>query len=313
MQTIAAIDIGTQTIRLLIAEIDSRNRLYPLYRDRIIARLGQGTSKRDKLLKTSINRATECIKDFISRARDFNCDKIVPAATACVREAANQNEFIDHVFSETGMTINVLTGDMEARLTLDGVKSVIDNRPECYIVMDIGGGSTEFVYETDNQHIRIESLPAGVLRLAEKHLKHDPPLKSEVANIQKDISSILESSSIISGQPTSADPASLCLIATAGTATTLASLNLSLQEYEPSLINGHRLEYGFIERLFMELIAETTSQRASRPGLETGRATVIIPGTAIILSVMDRLSLNELIVSDAGLLEGIILHHDSNL
>ncbi len=308
MSTFAAIDTGTQTIRLLVAKISPGNNcILPVYRDRSIVCLGENTSGSKNLMMSSMLRSAECIECFIKKAHSFGVEKVFIAATACVREAENSREFLDMVFKRTGIIPEVLSGNMEAMLTLRGVQSVINTQSASTVVMDTGGGSTEFVLTKNSSVVKTESLPLGVLRLSEKYLKHDPPLESEISCLQDEISRIFKSASGIVRKFHDCDTSTPFLTATAGTATTLAAMNLRLEKYEPSSINGHVLSFSDLENLLQKMIHEPCKRRIMRPGLEPGRGTVIIPGTAILLTAMKLLGCSKATVSDAGLLEGIIL------
>jgi exopolyphosphatase/guanosine-5'-triphosphate,3'-diphosphate pyrophosphatase len=312
MSTFAAIDAGTQTIRLMIAKFDPEtNKLFPMYRDRKITCLGKNTSPKKNMLPDSIIRSAECIESFKKKADRFNPEKIFIAATACVRDAENKHEFLDMVFNKTGIMPEVISGNREALLTVRGIRSVINTSSAPTVFMDSGGGSTEFVLTLNNKVVTAETIPLGVLRLTEKHLKHDPPVLSEINSMQDEITMVLESGASIVSQFMNPNSGVPVLAATAGTATTLASLDLQLVSYDPDKINGHVLSLKYLEDLFQEMVSEPLIKRVQRPGLEHGRGLVIIPGTAIILAAMKQMGCCNITVSDAGLLEGIILYYAS--
>ncbi len=175
MPRYASIDIGTQTIRLLVADMDSSGGLNPVFRDRLIVRLGAGMSGGGRLQDDAIQRALACIKSFISLARKHKAEHIYAAATACVREAANGRAFLDHIFTETNVSVRLLTGEEEAHLSLTGVRSVFKDKQSLSLIIDIGGGSTEFILSGNQSIDCMESIPLGVVHLSEKYLLHDPP------------------------------------------------------------------------------------------------------------------------------------------
>jgi len=303
MQRLASIDIGSQTIRLLVAERTDSGTFIPVYRDRSIVRLGEGMNEKNHLMQASIDRALTCISQFVNKARQYNASKIFPVSTACVRKAENRAEFLEKVKETSGVTAEVLTGEKEALLALKGVLSVCNCGCASSLVIDIGGGSTELNHIENNSLASVESIPLGVIGLSEKHLQSDPPLTPEIKSLQQDILNILNSESRILRH---LNPGPL-LFGTAGTITTLAAMDLKMTEYDPHRINGHVLSHNKIEKLCKEMISLPSWKRCLMPGLEQGRSIVIIPGTVIVLEIMEILSCTKIKVSDAGLLEGVIL------
>ncbi len=307
MKKIASIDIGTQTIRLLVAEIHTSGSLSALYRDRFIVRLGEGMNKKKHLSNAAINRAVKCIASFVNKSKELGVDKIFAAATACVREAGNSRLFLKLVFDKTGILPSVLSGHEEAILTLKGVQSVYNSTTDTALVMDIGGGSTELTLIKNRSVSMVESLPLGVMGLTEKYLKHDPPLAQEVEALIRNVRFIIKSQSGLLSSIKNDFKLSPVFIGTAGTMTTLAAMDQEMTSYDPCKINRHRLTQKKIQCLLKEMLSKNARQRSLMPGLEEARATVIIPGTQIVLSVMEMINCSEIFVSDAGLPEGIIL------
>ncbi|MCP4715816.1 MAG: Ppx/GppA family phosphatase [Deltaproteobacteria bacterium] len=309
MSCIASIDIGSQTIRLMIAEYSAAHNFTPLHRAREIVRLGESMNAEKPLLQPqSIERAVGCIKRFVKTSRTYGAAPILAVATACVRNAHNRETFLKAVTETTGITPQVITGSREAQLSRAGVCAAIPGSSSSRLIIDIGGGSTELIYLNSPQTEITESLPLGVIRLAEEHLKHDPPLPQEVTALKQRIHTILTAgSSIIRTAPTTGQTQPM-LIGTAGTITTLSAMSLKMGRYDPDKINGHVLSAADITSLFNDMIGLPLQKRSRLLGLETGRALVIIPGTLIIQSLMELFRQNALTVSDAGLLEGIIIN-----
>ncbi|MFC1591764.1 hypothetical protein ACFL43_04515 [Thermodesulfobacteriota bacterium] len=306
MSTIASIDIGSQTIRLLVAEADSSGGFTPIYRNRAIIRLGEAMSGSRMLLPAAIERGVACIADFTREARARGAAYIYPVATACVRNAENAAAFLDQVHRAAGVAPAVLSGTEEARLSLLGVHSVYPSGTDTSLVIDIGGGSTECILLHNGRPGDSESMHLGVIALAETHLQHDPPQPAELESLREDIQAVLQHASRLLPDLAAAAVRPV-VIGTAGTATTLAAMNLALTDYHPERINRQVLSYAALQNLLARMICLPAAERSRLPGLEAGRAVVIIPGTLIILSVLDLLQAGELRVSDAGLLEGVII------
>jgi exopolyphosphatase/guanosine-5'-triphosphate,3'-diphosphate pyrophosphatase len=303
MKTVASIDIGSQTIRLMVAKVNSSGDFSPVYMERFIARLGKGLNENKLLSPASMNQALKCIVNFVNKTREFDVAEIYPVATACVREADNARQFLKMVFDSTGIMPVVLSGRQEAILSLKGVQSILQPGYNTSIVIDIGGGSTELILTDDRSVSMAESLSLGVIGLSEKYLKHDPPLSEEINSLKRNVSDILKSQSNILNKTKNIP----VLIGTAGTMTTLAAMDLKITSYEPHKINSHVLSRTIIENLLRTLILNKSRKRHLMPGLEKGREVVIIPGAIIALTIMESVNCSEIIVSDAGLLEGVII------
>jgi exopolyphosphatase/guanosine-5'-triphosphate,3'-diphosphate pyrophosphatase len=307
MPRYASIDIGTQTIRLLIADFDSFGNLIPVYRDRAIIRLGEGMTANNCLQERPVERALTCIISFINIAHQYEAQKIFAVATSCVREAQNGKDFIETVYRETGVAVRLLSGDEEAGLSLRGVRSVFQDNQGHALIIDIGGGSTELILTNGGTVELMESLPLGVVHLSEKYFHNDPPLPKELSNLINEIKFILTTNCNTYNNIQNRGINNLRLIGTAGTVTTLAAMDLKLTEYDIEKINGCLLTRDKLEHIYDTIILISSNIRKYYPGLEPGREVVIIAGTRILLSIMDLFLLKEISVSDAGLLEGILL------
>jgi exopolyphosphatase/guanosine-5'-triphosphate,3'-diphosphate pyrophosphatase len=302
----AAIDIGSQTIRLLVARPDAAGGLVPLRRDRSIIRLGEGMLAGGALSAAAMARAVACIARFADTAHSCGVARIFAVATACVRSARNAAVFLDRVVAETGIRPRVLSGRDEARMMLCGVRSAVAaSLTPPVLVMDIGGGSTEFIAAGSAGDPVAESIPLGVIALAERHLRHDPPHRDDIAAAGAAIDWALGASTAIPLLQTCSPPP--VLVGTAGTVTTLAAMDQHLTGYDPQRINGYGLSRARLEALLQQMLSLPLCERARLPGLEDGRALVIVPGTLAVLAVMRRLACSELLVSDAGLIEGALL------
>jgi exopolyphosphatase/guanosine-5'-triphosphate,3'-diphosphate pyrophosphatase len=309
MAKYASIDIGTQTIRLLIAEIDNSGRLFPVFRNRLIVRLGEGMHENNSLKPTSMRRALTCIKNFKKDIDAYGVTDVFAVATSCVREAENGKLFLDKITHQTGISPRLLTGEEEAQMSLKGVQSVFerDRAPSYSLIIDIGGGSTELIVTAKGKMGIAESLPLGVVHLSEKYLLSDPPLVSELDKLKESIFSTLGSRSAALKKLSAENKINIRLIGTAGTVTTLAAMDLKMKEYAVDRINSHLLTRSAIEELYQKMISLSSAKRKKLSGLEKGREVVIIAGTHIILAIMYLIDVYQLWVSDAGLLEGILL------
>lgn len=303
MAVLSAIDIGTNALRLLVAEVSEKKDLRLLYQERRITRLGAGLGQSRKLSLTAMDQTLRVLEDFCRKIEQSQANRVVAAATSAVREAENGGEFLAKVHAATGLRVEVISGEEEARRTLLGVMFDISPRPPFALVVDIGGGSTEFIYAEEGLPKVLLSTPLGVVRLAENHRLSDPPSRAELATLRREIEAEIQRvrEVIPSGGP-------LVLIGTAGTATTLAGMELGLTRYDPSRIHLHSLTREKVREIFERLAGQTLEERRQTPFLERGREDIILPGTAVLLLTMEGFGLEEVTVSEAGLKEGLILH-----
>lgn len=307
----ASIDIGTNTLRLLVAESDGK-RLSPIIYKRIITRLGGGYTELGGIDAASAERTLVALEEFKSIIDVSGVSATLAFATSVVRRAVNRDRFTDEVFRRTGIEVAVISGDEEARLSLLGVLSVMDDPSKRSLVMDIGGGSTEFISSTVDGIEGAWSMEMGVVHLTERFLLNDPPSLDDLASIETEVMAVLRDlkgrmvRDGVSPARYSCSSGAL-LIGTAGTITTLAAIDQDLTAYNKARINNYSLGRSAVERIYGRLIGMTLRQREEFLSLERGREDLIIPGTLITLLVMEFFGFDEIKVSDAGLLEGIIL------
>ena len=311
MSRLASLDLGTNTLRLLIAEASKGNILFPILTKRAITRLGEGLHKNGLIKAQAIKRSLEVLDDFSKIINYYKVEKVFAVSTSVAREAKNTKEFIAQILERTGIPVRILTGSEEAELTLKGVFSVIKRIAPKSLIFDIGGGSTEFILTKDTSPIKLASIRLGVVHLAENLITSDPPTPRELSHLRSTIKDHLQSfdftQDIIRGTNSSPAASQFSLIGTAGTVTTLAAIDQQMKLYDPLKINNYQLTREVLEKIYLQLICSSIAQRKTIPGLEEGRAEVIIPGTAIVLEIMDYFRIDQLTVSDAGLLEGILL------
>lgn len=303
MPIYAGIDIGTLTLRLLIAKIQQRGTLEELVAERRIVRLGQGLQPSRRLQAEPMGRVLEILQSWMPVIEQAGAQRIRAVATSAVREAVNREEFLDRVKRATGLEVEVLSGVEEARLTLIGIQARLPAGIERFLALDIGGGSTEFIkVSPEDRQGRAISIEEGVVRLTDELLKSDPASPVEIDAAQKRIRAHLRT---VAGQLGSLE--GYQLIGTAGTITTLAAMDQRLELYSPPRIQNYRLARRAIERIWGELLHRTRAERTSLTGLEPGREDVIVAGTLILLEIMQQFGFQECLVSDDGLREGVLI------
>jgi len=296
---IASIDIGSNTLRLLIAEHSGKG-LQDLVRDREIIRLGRNFYPNRLLSSPAMETALKVIKRFLNRAEKEGVTQIRAVGTGVLREAANSRFFLEKVREETGILIRIVSGIEEADLMARGVISVFPEIRGKTLIFDIGGSSTELVFLRDRQIEERFSLPLGVVGLTETFLRTDPPKSSESASLIVYCRNIIKKNSI-------KDVKINNIIGTAGTVTTLAAIHGNLLDYDPNQINRTVLDKTYLWGLSKQILTLPLAKRSRLIGLEPGRADIINAGILLVLEIMDNFSQKILLVSDAGLLEGIIL------
>jgi exopolyphosphatase/guanosine-5'-triphosphate,3'-diphosphate pyrophosphatase len=303
MQRLASIDVGSNTIRLLIAEPAVSAPLRPIHVQRRITRLGENFLPDRILQPVAMDRSISALKEFVELMGHNGVSKYSAGATAVVREASNGSNFLNLVQSQTGLGVRLLSGSEEARMSLLGVASVISNRESAMVVFDIGGGSTELVWKGEGGSSEMESssLPVGVVHLTETFLQGDPPGHEPCLQLRKYVSNVLTQLSFRRGFHDT------LWVGTAGTVTTLASMWYELTEYDPARINGTVLERTWLADLCARLAEMKLTERRKLTGLEPGREDIILAGALVTLEMMDIFDFSQFTVSDAGLLEGLFL------
>lgn len=299
---LAGIDIGTLTCRLLIAELAPSGTLRELRSDRRILRLGQGVD-RDRMLRgDAMARVAETLKEWCTLMEGYQLDASIAVATSAVRDAGNREEFVRLIHRQTGLEIQILSGEEEARRTILGIRSGLPAGVSDVLALDIGGGSTEFILDRPGQTPMMRSVDIGVVRLCERLLRHDPPTSEEIHQAREWVRA--ETVTAV-GEMTL--PVGLTFVGTAGTITSLAAMAQQLPTYEPARIHNYRLARSVVEELESTLLARTKSERVGLPGLEANREEVIAAGAIILRTVMETVRIPSLLVSDLGLREGVLL------
>jgi exopolyphosphatase/guanosine-5'-triphosphate,3'-diphosphate pyrophosphatase len=307
MSLLASIDIGSNTLRLLIGKI-SGNRIIDVFSDRKITRLGNRVDETGKLQDENIEASIAAMNEFSSVISQHGVRHVKAVATSALREASNADAFIKRVFGATGLPIEVISGEKEAELTLKGVLSSLPETesvtPGSSLIIDIGGGSTEWILYMDRDHIEMGSIPIGVIRLTQKFLKNDPVSEMDVIGLSSEITPIVEDLRKRIGPLISKDTR---FIGTAGTFTTIASIDMELDGYYREKIHLYRLNLYRLKNMFKRLWNLPLYKRREIRGLEPERADLIIPGVLFTIKVMEFFGFAELVISDYGLLEGTLL------
>jgi exopolyphosphatase/guanosine-5'-triphosphate,3'-diphosphate pyrophosphatase len=309
MERLASIDLGSNTLRLLIAEAAVTAPIRPILVERRITRLGENFLTDKTLQPSAMDRSISALKEFAELMSLKGVTDYSAGATAVVREAANGGHFLDQVQRQTGLVVRLLSGSEEAKLSLLGVTSAISSKESSMVVFDIGGGSTELVWKGggDNSALKSNSLPLGVVHLTETFLQTDPPGDEACLRLRSHVSSVLAELSLHK------DFHDTLWVGTAGTVTTLASMWHELVEYDPEIINGTLLGRTWLADLCGTLATMKLSERRKLAGLETGREDIILAGGLVTLEIMDTFGFSQFTVSDAGLLEGLFLELCQNL
>jgi exopolyphosphatase / guanosine-5'-triphosphate,3'-diphosphate pyrophosphatase len=296
-EPVAAIDLGTNTARLMIA---SRDPYHQILLKRSITRLGGGFSREEGLSTEAIQRSLSALAGFAQEISAHRVSRVRAVATSAVRDAPNGRQFCERVRAETGLELEVIDGTEEAHLTLAGVGCVLEESVGDLVVFDVGGGSTEYTLARDGVPLFSRSLPLGVVRLTEGKAgaaEMEDKIGRELAILKADLEREGLAGRFSAGT----------LIGTAGTATTLAAIQMQMVDYNYRLVNNFVLSRGDIERIFGELLPLTPKERLGVVGLEPGREDLIIAGTLILLQTLRLFGFPALKVSDSGLLEGLIL------
>lgn len=296
---IAAVDLGTNTARLLIADLFENGSFEQRVLQRSIVRLGGGFCRERGLADDAMQRAANCLKQFSETIQQHQVDQVRAVATSAVRDAVNGTAFIARVLNETGIRLQVIDGVTEGSIGLAGLLAGLDRQPYQLLMFDVGGGSTEYTFARGASPFFVQSLPLGVVRLTEG--KPGPAemvikINRELARLQQQLD---EAGVVIN--------ADTLLVGTAGTATTLAAISLGMSEYDYRRINNHTLSAAEIRRIYELLLPLSPQERLQVPGLEQGREDLIIAGCLITLLTLECFGMNRMLVSDYGLLEGLVV------
>lgn len=299
LMRVAAIDVGTNSTRLLVAE-GLADGFRSIERRMVITRLGQGVHERRVLAPEALKRTLTTIADYAATCGELGVNRLRVTGTSAVRDAHNKDEFFDGVRTLTGAEAEVLSGEAEASATFLGALSDLP-RSGPVLVVDIGGGSTEFI-AGETQPERLVSLDIGCVRMLEKHLHSDPPAPEELEALREEVRGEIEP--IVDDL---AVPSGARLVGVAGTVTQLAALKAGIPVYDPDVTHHAVLSHGDVRMLARRLESLTYGQRKRIKGLDPGRADVIVAGVEILLCVMEVFDMAEVLTSEKDILDGLVI------
>ncbi|WP_053713791.1 Ppx/GppA phosphatase family protein [Streptomyces sp. XY413] len=308
MTRVAGIDCGTNSIRLLVADCDpATGELTELDRRMIVVRLGQGVDKTGRLAPEALERTFAACREYAAVIEEFGAERVRFVATSASRDAENRDDFVRGVVEILGVEPEVISGDQEAEFSFTGATKELtahEHLERPFLVVDIGGGSTEFVVGDD--HVRAaRSVDVGCVRMTERHLVvdgvvTDPPTEEQIAAVRADIEAALDLASRtvpLAGART--------LVGLAGSVTTIAGIALGLPEYQSSAIHHSRISYEQVRAITERMLTATHAERAAIPVMHPGRVDVIGAGALVLLAIMERTGAQEVVVSEHDILDGI--------
>ncbi|MFE3790706.1 Ppx/GppA phosphatase family protein [Streptomyces goshikiensis] len=310
MTRVAAIDCGTNSIRLLVADCDpGTGELVELDRRMLVVRLGQGVDKTGRLAPEALERTFAACREYAAVIEELGAQKVRFVATSASRDAENRDDFVRGVLEILGVEPEVISGDLEAEFSFTGATRELTGathleRP--FLVVDIGGGSTEFV--VGEEHVRAaRSVDVGCVRMTERHLVtdgvvSDPPTREQIAAIRSDVEAALD----LAAEAVPLAEART-LVGLAGSVTTVAAIALGLSEYDSSAIHHARIPYEKVREVSERMLTATHAERAAIPVMHPGRVDVIGAGALVLLAVMERVGASEVVVSEHDILDGIAI------
>ncbi|OGP63398.1 MAG: hypothetical protein A2170_06665 [Deltaproteobacteria bacterium RBG_13_53_10] len=294
---VASIDIGTNTILLLIAGLDG-GKLNPLFEMETIARLGEGVQKKGVLSQEAMTRGFQTLSQYMQRCRSMGVERVFAVGTSALREASNANDFLRMIEEQLGLTIDIISGEEEALSSFLAVVRDWGERREPILVVDVGGGSTEFVLGQGDRVQEWMSLPLGAVRFTEQFLLSDPVRDEEWQKMEKAIREAMLQ--ILHPRKP------LSMVAVGGTATTLASVELGLEDFVVERIHRFQLTREALRRQLLLYRSKTIEERKRIAGLAPARADVILAGGAILSMAMEELQCPSVLVSCHGVRYGVL-------
>ncbi len=300
MSAVAAIDCGTNSIRLLVADVKG-DQLVEVTRSMDIVRLGQGVDRTRRIAPDALERTFGALRRYASTISELGAERVRMCATSATRDAVNRSQFILGCREILGVEPEVITGGEEAATSFRGATAELDRTvfPPPYLVCDIGGGSTEFVIGTNGAE-RAVSCDIGCVRLTERHLHDDPPTAGQVAAAEADIDRHLEEAEGIV-RPEQAGT----FLGLAGTVTTIAAISLALPAYDPAAVHLSRIGVDEVDRVTDLLVSADRTARLAQPAMHPGRADVIAAGGLVLRRAMRRWAVAECVASERDILDGI--------
>ena len=298
---VAVVDIGTNSTRLLIADVEG-TEVREVERRTTVTNLGRGVEHSGNLCSDAVDGVCGVVADYMARYQELGAERVMAIATSAVRDAVNGEAFIAELRERFDLHASLLTGEEEAHLTYLGATSQRSG-DETMLVFDIGGGSTELVVGSGSEVDFHTSLQAGTIRHSERHLTADPPEAHELEELADDVRTLIDDAVSARG----GQGRGVRAIAVAGTPTSLAAIDQELEPYDPSRVHGHRLGMRTIQHMLSRLASLPLAERLRVPGLHPGRAPTIVAGAVILVQVMRAFSLDEIEVSERDILHGSAL------
>lgn len=309
----AAIDVGSHTIRLMIAQLRGQLELTPVHHGRAITRLAKNFQSGQQLSSASIEESLAVLKSYADLLCRYNVQAVACGATGVMRRAANSAEFQQMAKQATGLSLDVLSEKTEALLSAKGILSVLQSKAEILLLFDLGGSSTEFLLIDPRQTEPVwdTSVFVGASTLTERYLSADPVYSHQVQTAagvaQNAIEPVFDSvAAYLRDRGKCLDQ--LQLVGTAGTVTTLAAMHLQMGHYDPRRVNGLELSQSWLQEITNQLQRLPLSDRRNIKGLEAGREDIILGGAIVVREIINGLHRDRLTVTDAGLLEGLLLN-----
>jgi exopolyphosphatase/guanosine-5'-triphosphate,3'-diphosphate pyrophosphatase len=297
---VAVVDIGTNSTRLLIADVDPQTGVVDeLLRRSKVTRLGAGVDSEGRLSEEAIARTLDTLADYRRAIDEYGCGANLGVLTSAARDAANGASFAASVRDDYGLDARVLSGEEEAQLTFLGAMSGRSDSSEPTVVIDIGGGSTEFIVGVECTARFRASLPAGVVRMSERHIHSDPPAPEELQRLASDTRAIF----LERLPPEERAPVRRC-VAVAGTATSAAAIDQELDPYDPARVDGYPLPLATVELLLARLAAMDEARRRKVVGLDPDRAPTIVAGLVLLVEALRAFELERAEVSEHDILHG---------
>lgn len=294
-ERIAAIDIGTNSTKMTVGEVDNGS-VSPILETSETTRLGKGVDASGKLDPEAIKRTVEAVVRFHEQAKDLGADRVLAAGTSALRDAANGKDFLDDVHAKTGITVVIITGDREANLAYSAIKSdssITLSQDSENVVFDIGGGSTELIVGTKDAVARFQSLNIGAVRLTERLLRSDPPTDEEVKRVREEAAPAIAEFG---------PPKAQSVVGIGGTAVNVAAVvKGSNEDLHGAVVTGEQLR----ETIAL-FLSKTLEERRKLPGLEPARADVIAAGAIILDELLNATGASSFTVSVRGLRFGLI-------
>lgn len=298
---VCTIDIGTNSVRALVADLDRSGRIRVVHRESHISRLGEGLTARGLLRDAAMERTANAVAKIVANARPLSPDRFKLVATSAARNAANPDQLTDRIRSLTSLETEIITGLEEARYICLGALNSLDVAGKPVLLADIGGGSTELIFARPDEEPALSSVPAGVVYLTERFIRHDPPLDEELSSALQYATAILTEG--CASLPSGAEE----LIGLGGTVTTVPPILMRMEEYDPSRVHNFIITFRQVESVLRRLASIPLSEREKLKGLEPGRADIIIAGLLILKALLEISGFQKVRVSDRGILFGLAL------